>query len=72
MNAIKNLDTNINILFITHSPFILSDIPKQNVLFLENGKPSEKKNMNTFGANITDLLADSFFIEDGLMVRLLD
>ena len=58
----------INILLITHSPFILSDIPKQNVLFLEDGKPSKKsKTMNTFGANITDLLADSFFISDGLI-----
>ncbi len=62
----------INLLFITHSPFILSDIPRQNVLFLEvndKGK-AESKNfnkMNTFGANIHDLLADSFFIGDGLI-----
>ncbi|PDS23297.1 hypothetical protein [Flavobacterium branchiophilum] len=65
-----NLDfiENINILFITHSPFILSDIPKQNVLFLENGMPMNNyTKMNTFGANITDLLADSFFIGDGLI-----
>jgi len=58
---------NINIIFITHSPFILSDIPKQNVLFLEDGKPKDFKSKNTFGANITDLLADSFFIGDGLI-----
>ncbi|QBO59497.1 hypothetical protein [Chryseobacterium salivictor] len=57
----------LNILFITHSPFILSDIPKENVLFLDDGKPQNFKRMNTFGANITDLLADSFFINDGLM-----
>ncbi|GAA4149558.1 hypothetical protein GCM10022217_01640 [Chryseobacterium ginsenosidimutans] len=63
----------INILFITHSPFILSDIPKQNVLFLEIDEATKKsiaKNnylMNTFGANITDLFADSFFIKDGLV-----
>jgi predicted ATPase len=44
----------LNILLITHSPFILSDIPKQNVLFLkteereivnENGK-TEKKTLS--------------------------
>lgn len=42
----------INILFITHSPFILSDIPKQNVLFLqteereiENEKGEKEKKM---------------------------
>ena len=49
----------INILFCTHSPFILSDIPKQNVLFL-----GEKKDFKTFGANITTLLANSFFMEN--------
>ena len=57
----------MNFLFITHSPFILSDIPKQNVLFLENGRSINYENKNTFGANITDLLADSFFINDGLI-----
>ena len=44
----------INILIISHSPFILSDIPKQNVLFLERGKPvslDRFKNTNTFAAN---------------------
>ncbi|PWN61147.1 AAA family ATPase [Chryseobacterium viscerum] len=62
----------INLLFITHSPFILSDIPRQNVLFLEvndkgKSKPQDFTKMNTFGANIHDLLADSFFIGDGLI-----
>ncbi len=63
LNKIQGL----NFIFITHSPFILSDIPKQNILFLDNGKPQDYKRMNTFGANITDLLSDSFFINDGLM-----
>ena len=49
----------INILFCTHSPFILSDIPKQNVLFL-----GDKKDFKTFGANITTLLSNSFFMEN--------
>lgn len=67
LNSIENLSQNLNLIFITHSPFILSDIPKQNVLFLEDGKPKDFKDKNTFGANITDLLADSFFIGDGLI-----
>jgi hypothetical protein len=73
LNSIYQRYDNLNILFITHSPFILSDIPKQNVLFLEideeskKSKPQNFKRMNTFGANITDLLADSFFINDGLI-----
>ena len=28
----------INVLYVTHSPYILSDIPKTNVLFLKNGE----------------------------------
>ncbi len=60
----------INVLIISHSPFILSDIPKQNVLFLDKGKPvslERYENTNTFAANISNLLADSFFIGDGLI-----
>jgi predicted ATPase len=64
--SINNIQ-GLNILFITHSPFILSDIPKENVLFLDNGKPQDFNRKNTFGANIIDLLADSFFLKDGLM-----
>lgn len=60
----------INILFITHSPFILSDIPKQNVLFLEvdeatkKAMPSNYKGENTFGENIHQMLTDGFFLEN--------
>ncbi|MGG5505844.1 MULTISPECIES: hypothetical protein [unclassified Myroides] len=59
--------TNINIIFITHSPFILSDIPSQNVLKLEEGKVVAGNDINSFGANIHDLLADEFFLEKGFM-----
>jgi len=58
----------INILFITHSPFILSDIPKQNVLFLENdemtrrAKPQQYAGDNTFGANVHEMLTNGFFL----------
>lgn len=58
----------INLCFLTHSPFILSDIPANNVLRLQNGKPELIKNeSNTFGANIHDLLANDFFLENGFM-----
>lgn len=57
-----------NVLFLTHSPFILSDIPSQNILRLKDGKPVKAKNdTNSFAANIHDLLADEFFLEDGFM-----
>lgn len=69
-------DDNINfhLLFATHSPFLLSDIPSQNTLFLdrdENGNckvvDGLKDKKQTFGANIHTLLSDAFFMEDGLM-----
>jgi len=63
---IENMQFNIeslNILMATHSPFILSDIPKNNVLFLDNGKPVvERIQEDTFGANIHNLLQNGFFL----------
>jgi hypothetical protein len=62
----------INMCFITHSPFILSDIPQHNILFLqvdENEKKSlpRKESIKTFGANINDMLANGFYLQDGFM-----
>ncbi len=60
---------NINILFLTHSPFILSDIPKNNVLKLISKEDEEHKSntslQKTFGANIHELLGDNFFLKEG-------
>lgn len=53
----------VNITFVTHSPFILSDIPLCNVLFLQEGTPAtEKMQENTFGSNIHGLLKNGFFL----------
>ncbi|MBD1385844.1 AAA family ATPase [Mucilaginibacter rigui] len=59
----------INLCFVTHSPFILSDIPNENILFLDDhGQPiKEIKSLKTFGANIHDLLAKNFFLSKGAM-----
>jgi len=61
--------TKWHFIFLTHSPFILSDIPKENVIFLKNGKQEYpfKDDEQTFGANIHTLLSHGFFMEDGLM-----
>lgn len=63
----------LQIILTTHSPFILSDLPKENVIFLkkgESGKCQVADGLNdmkqTFGANIHTLLSDGFFM-DGLM-----
>ena len=52
----------INLLFVTHSPFILSDIPRQQVLFLKDGKVDRSMQEDTFGANIHTLLQNGFFL----------
>ena len=64
----KHNNKNIHLILTTHSPFLLSDIPKENIIFLKDGKNDKGINhKQTFGANIHTLLSDSFFMEDGLM-----
>lgn len=55
----------INICVLTHSPFILSDVPIQNVLRLQRKGTSKvvEFSSQTFGANINELLTNSFFME---------
>lgn len=55
----------INILVVTHSPFILSDICKENTLYLENGRRKETELTDSFGANYYDLLLNGFFLQEG-------
>lgn len=58
----------INILFVTHSPFILSNIPQTNILYLKNGENhSNSIGINPFGANIGDIFNQSFFLQHGFM-----
>ena len=68
---------NFNILFLTHSPFILSDIPNSNILFLKvedheidfKGKvrtmklstPQDNKSQ-TFAANLHEIFRSGFFM----------
>ncbi|WP_320035065.1 AAA family ATPase [Halarcobacter sp.] len=70
LNLLHNFpNKNFHVIITSHSPFILSDLPKENVIFLEKGKqvyPFED-NQQTFGANIHTLLSHGFFMKDGLM-----
>lgn len=50
----------IQIILVTHSPFILTDIFTHNTLYLMNGESVTVKD-ETFGANYYDLLNNSFF-----------
>ncbi len=58
----------ICVIIVTHSPFVLSDMPKGNILYLDEGKNvTEEKHLNTFGANVNELLCQSFFLSGGFM-----
>ena len=72
LNIIERLHLNtycgFNIIITTHSPFLLSDIPQSNVLYLENGEVVDKSKMqNPFAANVNDILYQSFFLSNGFM-----
>jgi ABC-type multidrug transport system ATPase subunit len=68
----------LQIIFTTHDPLTLSDIPSNNIVYLEKIKidhnyttkvisKNEKLIKKSFGAIINDLLSDSFFIEGNLI-----
>ena len=69
-DGIKQIDIpnikSLNICFVTHSPFVLSDIPARNILALNKDiRDKEKISLSTFGANIHEMLKNSFFLKNG-------
>lgn len=66
---------NIQIILSTHSPILLGDIPRQNVIYLKadsdqhNTKVDNIVQLGTFGQNIHLLLQNSFFLKNGTMGR---
>lgn len=70
VNVIKDLklnkDNSFYVLIATHSPFMLSDISRQNILYLKDGVDvSDEIDVNPFCANVNDVLAQSFFLSNG-------
>lgn len=70
MNFIEDMgyeDKKFQVIISTHSPFILSDIYSDNVIYLRKNrdytKVSKDLNQKTFSNNIHKLLANSFFME---------
>lgn len=69
----NNRKREIQIILTSNSPFIVSDLPTKNIVFLkkENGYckvvDGLEENIYTFGANIHTLLSDSFYMKEGLM-----
>ena len=56
----------IDLVFVTHSPFLLTDVLKSNTLYLEKGI-QKQVDMESFGANLFDLMHESFFLHDNAM-----
>lgn len=69
----KLTNLKIQVILTSHSPFVLSDLPKSNVIFVSREGDSPLKVTNasdqqeTFGANIHDLFADTFFLGERLV-----
>lgn len=57
-----NIIRGVNILIVTHSPFVLSDVPLSNTLYLEDGKV-DSDHKQTFSGNIHEMLGDNFFMD---------
>ena len=64
-----NRDCAFNIILTTHSPFILSDIVPDNILYLKKGLPYpiKKQDLQPFAANVNDILRRGFFLENGFV-----
>jgi predicted ATP-dependent endonuclease of OLD family len=63
----------IQLIYATHSPITLSDIPHNHIIYLEkeideNGQNKcmvlKSKNKQSFGANFYDILQDGFYFKD--------
>lgn len=68
------LDKKIQLFLTSHSPFLVSDLPVENIILLnkeeETGqcKVEDQSSLGqTFGANIHSLFKESFFLENGTM-----
>lgn len=63
----------IQIIFTTHDPLTLSDIPNNNIIYLSKSETTNKaivllndaRPKKSFGANIHELLSFSFFLKTG-------
>lgn len=69
----------VQIILTSHSPFVASDLPKENIIMLGKYKETDEeyddnfhkiggckvksRNIDTFGANIFDLYSKAFFVE---------
>ncbi len=58
-----NIETTYKIVLTSHSPFVVADLPKDNIILLGE---EQGELQNTFGANIYSLFKNSFFLKSSL------
>lgn len=71
IDVFSTLDSDIKLHFIiaTHSPFIISDLPKESLVLLNEGEQVDNKDMpETFWANYIDIIKNWFFFEKEQML----
>ena len=58
-----NQHCQFNLMLVTHSPFILSDVTDTKIMYLKDGKDvSDTITVNPFGTNINNVLSQNFFL----------
>lgn len=73
IDIFSTLNTNIKFHFIiaTHSPFLISDLPRESIILLdrENNETFQVSNKNkTFWANFVDIIREWFFFKDKVLM----
>lgn len=61
----NNLNMKYQFIIATHSPFILSDIVEEQIIFINQDEKKSNEH-NTFGANIYDIFEKGFFLENSI------
>ncbi|WP_237200835.1 AAA family ATPase [Rothia nasimurium] len=68
--GLKFPNSNIQYIISTHSPYMVSDIPRQNIISLSYNPKKMTVDINkpnkSFAANIIEILADNFYLEHPL------
>ncbi len=67
-------EVNFQFVLTSHSPFLVSDLPTENLVFLSSNDDEKIEvvdlpEVKTFGGNLGDLYIDAFFMEGALVSR---
>lgn len=59
---------NVQLVINTHSPYLISDLPKENIRLIQKNEKTGRREVSIpkhgFASNYYDILSDSFFLED--------